>query len=156
MQRLPSLDAWDLRLSLPRPSGDSTVSWANHHRFLPVITTTGPLLSPGSIDEANKHADRSSVSSWRATSSRLLKQALISQRSPSSHHLIDSLSTSLYTLHPLNMLFTSLASLLLPALALAAPTKRTYDDDHHDADLLDSGVFEFTSTYVAHASPNEM
>lgn len=56
------------------------------------------------------------------------------------------------------MLAASLTSLLLPALALAAPAKRTWEHaDHHDsAGLISSGVFEFTSTYVAHASADTM
>jgi hypothetical protein len=63
------------------------------------------------------------------------------------------------------MLFSSLAALLLPALALAAPAKRTYgheekheehhDDGHDDGNKLISAFpFEFTSTFMANLSPD--
>lgn len=63
------------------------------------------------------------------------------------------------------MLVSSLAALLLPALALAAPAKRTYgheesheelhDDGHDDSHkLIQAFPFEFTSTYMAKLSPD--
>ena len=64
------------------------------------------------------------------------------------------------------MLVSSLAALLLPALALAAPAKRTYGheekveeshhDDHHDDThkLISAFPFEFTSTFSAKLSPD--
>ena len=61
------------------------------------------------------------------------------------------------------MLFSALSVLALPALALAAPTWGEHDKPHkeeskHDdkKDLIDSGVFHFTSTYKAIATPDTM
>ncbi|KAL7417648.1 hypothetical protein BDY24DRAFT_411613 [Mrakia frigida] len=49
---------------------------------------------------------------------------------------------------------SSLALLALPAVALAAPLdKKTWD---HTEDLIESGVFGFTSTYAAYATPDQV
>jgi len=49
---------------------------------------------------------------------------------------------------------SSIALLALPVLALAAPLdKKDWD---HSVDLIVSGIFGFTSTYAAYATPDQV